>query len=305
MLGFLRAELLDLTVRDYNSYRYIFRLLLKAALRDYGLLGQLAVTEEFLILQILTEAQIDETQSIESRSHEHLRYRPEYSAIGAARFSAAASVMMLASLESANKEIALRALPHISKGVRSRIILTRIFARRARRALRALGFDPDCFDRFVAEELSLVQGENGGNDGPIAKLFGELFGFTAILARKDMNLRAARLLGEIVGSVIHKRLEINTTRSGENEQICDFLQQVKTDLVNALKDLEIRRYDGMIRNFLEVGLLGSMPEIAGHQSKGIRSLADVRLSGECNEDCSSCCGDNDASDCKNCPCHCG
>ncbi len=302
MLGFLRAELLDLTIRDYNSYGQTFRLLRKAAAQDYGFLGQLAVTEEFLILQVLTAAQVDEPRS----THPYYRkYQAESVAIKAARFSAAVSIIMLPSLLEAKKEAVLRVLPPVRAGLGLRMALARVFNRRARRVLRTLGFDPKHFDCFVAEEQALAQHARTGDDPPVAELFGELFGFTAILAQENTNLKASRLLGEAIGRSIDGRLELYATRNGEE---CErFIHQARIDLQCTLEEFEFRRYDKMVSNFLEAGLLGNIPEVVSNRTrlKGVRSLVGVRLSGECNEDCSSCTGDNDASCCKDGPCHCG
>jgi hypothetical protein len=241
MQGYLTPNRLDLTIRQNRYYFHSQCGLCQQLKQDYGTFARFMVNRDALILQLLTEAQLQQTPI-----HQKIRCGVQpflHSAkanLKAAQFAAAVTVMMFW-----GKLTDTIADAKWLSGFLSRHILwkNRHKIKKAENRLYQLGFDVKIiYDLFEQQQKREQSADLSGLEevaSPTAQGLAALFAHTAILANMPENIDILKHLGKEVGAMLYI-LDARDDLSADlkNQQFNPLILSLKNGVSNSLAEAE-------------------------------------------------------------------
>jgi len=207
MQGYLTPNRLDLTIRQNRNYFHSQCGLCQQLKKDYGTLARFLVNRDALILQLLTEAQLQQEPP-----HQKIRCGVQpflHSAKAnpkAAQFAAAVTVMMfwgklMDSIADANGVSGFFTRP-LAKFL---LWKNRHKIKKAETILQKLGFDVQLIYDLFEQQQKLEQVAESLDEvaSPTGQGLAALFAHTAILANRPENIDILKHLGEEVGAMLY------------------------------------------------------------------------------------------------------
>jgi len=313
MQGYLTPNRLDLTIRQNRNYFYSQCGLCQQLKQDYGTLARFLVNRDALILQLLTEAQLQQAPI-----HRKIRCGVQpflHSAKAnpkAAQFAAAVTVMMFWGKLTDTIQDAKGISRWIAKFI---LWKNRHKIKKAENKLQALGFEVqiiyDLFERQQKIEQSTKFSSLDDVASPTAQGLEALFAHTAILANRPDNIEILKRIGKAVGAMLYildarddlstdiKKKQFNPLKFNLKEA-STFLHNKHNATHEAFSGFETCHHQAVLENIFSLGLQNhlsggsKMMMMASGDCSEVRYLCDMIPYGdECMrhfDSCESCCG---------------
>jgi len=325
MQGYLSPNRLDLTIRQNRNYFHSQCGLCQQLKKDYGTLARFLVNRDALILQLLTEAQLQQEPP-----HQKIRCGVQpflHSAKAnpkAAQFAAAVTVMMfwgklMDSIADANGVSGFFTRP-LAKFL---LWKNRHKIKKAETILQKLGFDVQLIYDLFEQQQKLEQVAESLDEvaSPTAQGLAALFAHTAILANRPENIDILKHLGEEVGAMLYildarddlfadiRRKRFNplklyacvkdvTSISLAESKATAFLRQKFQVANEVFSGFETRSHQELLGNIFSLGLQKHL-ERSKKQAAPNQAMA---LSGDCVPCDPACCDPGSCSSDSNCFC---
>ncbi len=209
MLGFLTPNRLDLTIRQNQNYFHSQCGMCQQLKNDYGIMSRFLVNRDALMLQLLTESQMD-TESIHCKIRcgvqpflHSAKANPK-----AAEFAAAVTVMMfwgkLTDTVNDAKGFSSFFSRYIAKFLLSK---NKRILEKAEKKLAELDFDVqviyDLFEKQQKMEKSMDILKLDEAASPMSEGLSALFAHTAVLANHPEHFEILKILGREVGAILY------------------------------------------------------------------------------------------------------
>jgi len=222
MFGFLRAQVKELKVKNYNLGESYYCGLCYALGKEYGTLSRSLTNYDSTFYAILADAQLGAAPSFlktlcPPRPYLKVRVVRNEAPL---RFAAGIAVMMLAS------KLQDDAADGGGWRPRSGMLLIRRTIRKAKQDLEAGGFPIGLILKEWQEQKEIEQGEGPGMElcaRPTATVLSKVFEHTAVLAGAEENREVCARIGHAVGELVFL-----------TDHLLDYPEDVRTGRFNAL-----------------------------------------------------------------------
>jgi len=319
VLGFLRPNRLDLTIRQNQNYFHSQCGLCQQLKNDYGVMSRFLVNRDALVLQLLTEAQMDvEPIHCKIRCGVQPFLHSAKANPKAAEFAAAVTVMMvwgkLTDTVNDSKGLSGFFSRHVAKFL---LWKNRQRIEKAEKKLAELNFDVqviyDLFKKQQKMEKSVAISNLDEAASPTAEGLSALFAHTAVLANRPENIEMLKILGREIGAIVYildarndltsdikkgqfNPLKFSVCANDESTQLFDiedkatiFLRERHKILNEKFSNFEANHHQEILANIFDSGLENSIEQkkqCCVHRKKRNSrtiSILKTRLAGD---DCS-------------------
>lgn len=247
MQGYLTPNRLDLTIRQNRYYFHSQCGLCQQLKQDYGTLARFMVNRDALILQLLTEAQLQQAPI-----HQKIRCGVQpflHSAKAnpkAAQFAAAVTVIMFWGKLTDTIADAKGISGFLSRSIAKFILWkNRHKIKKAENRLHQLGFDVQVIYDLFEQQQKMEQTADFSSledaASPTAQGLAALFAHTANLANRFQNIDTLKRIGKEVGAMLYildARKDLSTDL--KNQQFNPLIFSLKNGVSSSLAEAETK-----------------------------------------------------------------